>query len=118
MMDADLQKHLLERLAHRAERLAKIARLPHGNIPTILGLMTEHVVSTAVLLFPEEVSRSLLTKIITDRRDATGICFCGNRKIADGKIKLCQKCIDNCDSIDKELDAQEAMDRPTIGEPS
>ncbi len=114
-MTPELRAQLQERLQDRAERLAKVAAIPGCPLP-VLALMAEHVTTTAMLLFGDEMARKLFDRVVSGLRDGAGICICGEA-LTHGQ-PLCEKCDKELAAVDIEIDQFEAMDRPVKGQPS
>lgn len=114
-MTPELRAVLQERIRHRAERLARVAAMPHCPDP-VLALMAEHVTATAMLLCGEDMAKRLFDRVVSGLRDGHGICICGKAHTF-GK-PLCVACEREMEDLDKELDQIEVMQRETKGQPS
>jgi len=98
----ELREHLLERLGHRAERLSKVAQL---DAPVnVIALMTEHVITTAMLVCGDELAHALFRKAMGAIRERDGICsLCGERPLVPA-TKVCVVCEAEMMAMDEELD--------------
>lgn len=114
-MTPELRARLLDRLAVRSDRLAKMAAI---DAPTgVLALMAVHVTTTAILLLGEKFAQTVIEKMVMYLRENNGICLCGNALMAPGE-NLCQACIDQVEQEDREITREMAMFKPTKGQPS
>lgn len=112
-MTPDLEQRLRERLATRAERLVKLAVMPH--CPTVvLALVSEHVTTTAMLLLGQAFSLKVFEKLLICLREQNGVCFCGTGMKQPGQ-PLCERCLEDMDQVDREIDQMVAMDAPAKG---
>lgn len=105
-MDPALRAQLLDRLAHRAARLAACASVNHPahNIDTILALMARHVATTAMALLGETFSREVFSSLFETHLESYGICrFCGVRPLRKKGV-MCQVCWDQAASDDEITD--------------
>lgn len=102
-MDPALRAHLIERLSHRAERLAKVARMA-PSLDAVLAMMAGHVTRTAMVLLGETFAREMLGHVFDDLAEASGVCrFCHVRPLRDDRT-MCQVCWDNVASDDEMTD--------------
>lgn len=111
-MTPELSTLLLDRLRHRAERLASVAAVP--GIPlAIVALMAEHVTATAMVLCGDEMSKRIYSRLMSSLRDAHGICVCGGA-LTHGE-PLCATCTKEFDDMDAEADRLAMMARAPEG---
>ena len=107
-MDKELRARLLERLVHRADRLARCATSTHpaSNIDGVLALMAGHVTRTAMMLLGESFSREMWSYMFDSLAESQGICrFCNARPLRDDKT-MCQVCWDQAASDDEITDEE------------
>ncbi len=107
-MDPELRARLLDRLNHRAQRLADCAAASHParTIDGILAMMARHVTDTAIILLGETFAREMFSHIFDNSADAFGVCrFCHVRPLRDDRT-MCQVCWDQASSDDKITDEE------------
>jgi hypothetical protein len=101
-MDPELRARLLDRLSHRAARLAACAATSHpaSTIDAVLAMMTRHVTDTAVILLGETFAREMFSHVFDNAAEAFGVCrFCRERPLREDKT-MCQVCWNQADSDD------------------
>lgn len=99
-MDLQLQMHLVERLSHRAERLAKVARMA-PTCDSVIAMMAGHVTRTAMVLLGETFAREMWGHVFDDLSEGMSVCrFCHVRPLRDDRT-MCQVCWDNAASDDE-----------------
>ena len=110
-MDKALRAQLLERLSHRAKRLADITAEGHPvrHVDTVIAMMARHVTETAMVLLGETFAREVFSHLFEDMTQAFGICrFCRARTLREDGT-MCQMCWDQAQSdddiTDEELEA-------------
>lgn len=120
-MDQGLRARLLERLSHRAARLAAVTAASHpaSHIDTIIAMMARHVTDTAIVLLGPEFARQMFDHIFDRHAESYGVCaFCHARPLRADRT-MCQVCWDQAESdediTDEELAAcaAEAEDQMT-----
>lgn len=127
-LDPQLRAQLLERLSHRADRLAKVTAATHPghSIDAVVSLMAEHVAHTAMALLGETFARALWSRAFDDLSESFGMCrFCRSRPLREDRT-MCQVCWDQAESDDAitdeelaslALDAEGAISAPPPEEP-
>jgi hypothetical protein len=106
--DSQLRARLVERLSHRARRLADVTAITHpgSTIDAIIALMAAHVAHTAMVLLGEDFAKELWTRAFDDLSESFGVCrFCRARPLRpDGT--MCQFCWDEATSDDELTDEE------------
>lgn len=107
-MSEQLRAQLLERLAHRAKRLAACAASTHpaSKFDGVLALMAGHVTRTAMVLLGEHFARDMWAHLFDAYVESQGVCrFCRARQLRDDGT-MCQVCWDQAESDDAITDEE------------
>ena len=101
-MDPELRAQLLDRLSHRAARLAKCTSVSHPahTIDNVIAMMAGSVARTAMVLLGPAFSREMFDWLFDSTVEDHGICrFCHLRKLREDRT-MCQFCWDQAASDD------------------
>jgi hypothetical protein len=99
---------LIERISHRAERLARILRTQH--CPTnVWVMMALHLFQTVVLVAGKELLQQAIDWSVRQNAESLGVCrFCLQREVVE-KHGMCQHCWNELEAEDREADRQIAL---------
>lgn len=99
-LSPELRKVLLERLAHRSTRLAKVAAIA-ACPDVVLTLMADQVVQTVMLLCGPRFTEQVLSTVFDQTAEAHGICrFCHKQPLRNDRT-MCQACWDQARKDDE-----------------
>lgn len=107
-MDKQLRARLMERLSHRADRLAQCSAPTHpaSGIDTVIAMLAGHVTRTAMVLLGESFAREMWENLFNTLAESQGICrFCRARPLRDDGT-MCQMCWDQAASDDEITDEE------------
>jgi len=107
-LDPKLRAMLVERLSHRAARLAACTKESHpaSSIDTVIAMMAAHVAHTAMVLLGREFAQELWATAFDNLSEGFGVCrFCHARPLRDDGT-MCQVCWDQAASDDEITDEE------------